>query len=120
MCDSCQMAPKLLQMLLAALVSTKSQAVAAAKHCQTQAHAGHETARIGFRPPDIIFQLSWQESSGERLTVVSASWNKYDTYMTAMRLRHSAVWNMAEVTLTARHLNAAFWKQNKWKLGEIL
>jgi hypothetical protein len=21
--------------------------------------------------------------------------------------------------LTARHLNAAFWKQNEWKLGEI-
>jgi hypothetical protein len=44
----------------------------------------------------------------------------------AVRLRHSAVQNVAEMTLettlyelTARHLNAAFWKQNKWKLGEI-
>jgi hypothetical protein len=27
--------------------------------------------------------------------------------------------NSAEMTLTACHLNAAFWKQNKWKLGEI-
>jgi hypothetical protein len=44
-------------MLLAALVSTKSQAVEAAKRCQTQAHAGHETAGIGFWPPDIIFWL---------------------------------------------------------------
>jgi hypothetical protein len=49
-------------MLLAILVSTKSQAVAAAKRCQTQAHAGHETARIIFQPPDIIFQLWWQET----------------------------------------------------------
>jgi hypothetical protein len=45
-------------MLLAALVSTMSQAVEAAKHCQTQAHADDETARIGFRPPNTIFQLS--------------------------------------------------------------
>jgi hypothetical protein len=44
-------------MLLAALVSTKPQAVAAAKRCQMQAHAGHETARIGFRPPNTIIQL---------------------------------------------------------------
>jgi hypothetical protein len=27
--------------------------------------------------------------------------------------------NMAKVTLTACHLNAAFWKQKEWKLGEI-
>jgi hypothetical protein len=26
---------------------------------------------------------------------------------------------VAEVTLTMRHLNAVFWKQNEWKLGEI-
>jgi hypothetical protein len=50
--------PKLLQMLLAALVSTKSQTFAAAKLCQTLARAGHETARISFRPPNTIFQLS--------------------------------------------------------------
>jgi hypothetical protein len=55
MFDSRRCVPKLLQMLLAALVSTKSQAVAAAKRCQTQAHAGHETARIGFQPPDNNF-----------------------------------------------------------------
>jgi hypothetical protein len=45
-------------MLLAALVSTKSQAVEVAKHCQMQAHAGHEIARIGFWPPETIFWLS--------------------------------------------------------------
>jgi hypothetical protein len=60
-------APKL-QMLLAALVSTKcqsveglvstkSQAVEAAKCCQTQGHAGHETARIAFRPPNTVSRL---------------------------------------------------------------
>jgi hypothetical protein len=27
-----------------------------------QAHAGHETARIGFRPPNTIIQLLWQET----------------------------------------------------------
>jgi hypothetical protein len=58
MCDSHQRAPKLLQMLLAALVSTKSQATEVAKHCQMQAHAGHETARISFRPADTVFWLS--------------------------------------------------------------
>jgi hypothetical protein len=120
MCDSHQRTPKLLQMLLAALVYTKSQAVDVAKHCQTRAHAGHKTARIGFWPPNTVFGCRDKRlSSGEWLTAVSASWKKYDTSATAVRLRHSAVWNMEEVTLTARHLNAAFWKQNKWKLAEI-
>jgi hypothetical protein len=56
--------PKLLQMLLAAFVSSKSQAAEAASellqasHCQTQAYAGHGTARISFQPPDTIFRLS--------------------------------------------------------------
>jgi hypothetical protein len=36
-----------------------------------------------------------------------------------MRLRHSAVCNVAEMILTAHHLNAVFWKQKEWKLGEI-
>jgi hypothetical protein len=58
MCDSHQRTPKLLQMLLAALVSTKTQAVEVAKCRQTQAHAGHETVRISFQPPDTVFQLS--------------------------------------------------------------
>jgi hypothetical protein len=58
-------------------------------------------------------------SSGEWLTAVSALWKEYDTSTTAMRLRHAAVWNVAEVTLTVHHLNTAFWEQNKWKLGEI-
>jgi hypothetical protein len=58
MCDSRQRTPELLQMFLGALVSTKSQAVEAAKCCQTQAHAGHETARISFRPPDTSYRLS--------------------------------------------------------------
>jgi hypothetical protein len=62
MYDFRQRAPKLLQMLLVALVSTKSQAVEAARRCQTQAHAGRETARIVFRPPDTILGLSWQET----------------------------------------------------------
>jgi hypothetical protein len=44
-------------MLLAALVSTKSQAVEVAKSCHKQAQAGHETARIGFRPTDTVFWL---------------------------------------------------------------
>jgi hypothetical protein len=61
-CDCRQHAPKLLEMLLAALVPTKSQAVEAAKRCQTHAHADHETARISFQPTDTIFQLSWQET----------------------------------------------------------
>jgi hypothetical protein len=62
MCDFRQRVPKLLQMLLVALVSTKSQADEAAKRCQMQAHAGHKTASIGFRPPDTIFRLSRQET----------------------------------------------------------
>jgi hypothetical protein len=44
-------------MLLVALISNKSQAVEAAKYRQTQAHAGHERATIGFQPPDTVFQL---------------------------------------------------------------
>jgi hypothetical protein len=63
--------------------------------------------------------LLWQEngccdkrsSSGEWLTAVCALWKKYETSTMAVRLRHSAVWNMAEVTLTVHHLNTAFWKQ---------
>jgi hypothetical protein len=58
-------------------------------------------------------------SNEESLTAVSASWNKYDNPATAVRLRHSAVGNVTEMTLTAHHLHAVFWKQNKWKLGEI-
>jgi hypothetical protein len=60
-----------------------------------------------------------RSSSGEWLTAVSALGKKYETSVTAVRSRHSAVWYVAEMTLTARHLNAAFWKQNKWKLREI-
>jgi hypothetical protein len=58
--------PKLLQMLLVAFVSSKSQAAEAASEllhasrCQMQAYAGHGTARISFRPPDAIFRLSWE------------------------------------------------------------
>jgi hypothetical protein len=55
--------PKLLQMLLAAFVSSKPQAAEAANkllhasHCQTQAYAGHGTPRIIFWPPSTIVQL---------------------------------------------------------------
>jgi hypothetical protein len=79
-------------MLLAALVSTKSQAVEAAKHCETQAHAGHETARISFRPPKLFFGCCGKRpSSGGDSSAVSALWKKYDTSAMAMGLRHSAV-----------------------------
>jgi hypothetical protein len=50
-------------MLLAAFVSSKSRAAEAANElthasrCQTQAYAGHGTARISFRLRDTIFQL---------------------------------------------------------------
>jgi hypothetical protein len=56
--------PKLLQMLLAAFVSSKFRAVEAASElphasrCQTQAYAGHRTARISFWLPNTIFWLS--------------------------------------------------------------
>jgi hypothetical protein len=56
--------PKLLQMLLAAFISSKSWVAEAASEllhascCQMQAYAGHGTARISFRPPDTIFRLS--------------------------------------------------------------
>jgi hypothetical protein len=64
-----------------------------------QAHAGHGTARIGFRPLDTIFWLSWQRlSSGEWPTTISASWKKYKP-PSAVRLCHSAVSNLAEMTL---------------------
>jgi hypothetical protein len=114
-------------MLLAALVSTKSQAAEAAKLCQMQAHAGHETARIGCRPRDTIFGCCDKKpSSVEWLTAVSASWKKYNTPAMAVRLRYTALWNVAEMTLkinpyelTACHLNTTFWKLNEWKLGEI-
>jgi hypothetical protein len=51
-------------MLLAAFVSSKSWGAEAASellhanHCQTQAYAGHITARVSFWLPDTIFQLS--------------------------------------------------------------
>jgi hypothetical protein len=51
-------------MLLAAFVFSKSWAAEVASellhasHCQTQAYAGHGTARISFQPPDSIFWLS--------------------------------------------------------------
>jgi hypothetical protein len=73
---------------------------ATCQQCQTQADAGHGIASIGFRPPDTIFRLSWQTpSSGEWLTAVSASQKKYDSPTSAMRLRHSDVWNLTEMTL---------------------
>jgi hypothetical protein len=56
--------PKLLQMLLAAFVSSKSWAAEVASElqqasrCQTQAYASHGTARISFGPPDTIFRVS--------------------------------------------------------------
>jgi hypothetical protein len=56
--------PKLFQMLLAAFISSKSQAAEVAgellhaSHCQMQAYAGHGTARISFRLPDTVFRLS--------------------------------------------------------------
>jgi hypothetical protein len=55
--------PELLQVLLAAFVSSKSRAAEAANellhasHCQMQAYSGHGTARITFWPPDTIFRL---------------------------------------------------------------
>jgi hypothetical protein len=56
--------PKLLQMLLAAFIASKSRAAEVASellhasHCQMQAYAGHGTARISFWPPYTIFWLS--------------------------------------------------------------
>jgi hypothetical protein len=56
--------PELLQILLAAFVSSKSWAAEAASEllhagrCQTQAYAGHGTAKISLQPPDTIFWLS--------------------------------------------------------------
>jgi hypothetical protein len=55
--------PKLLEMLLAAFISSKSRApeVASellhASRCQMQAYPGHGTARISFWLPDTIFWL---------------------------------------------------------------
>jgi hypothetical protein len=55
--------PQLLQMLLAAFVSSKSWAAEAASEqihasrCQAQAYAGHRTAKISFRLPHTIFWL---------------------------------------------------------------
>jgi hypothetical protein len=63
-----------------------------------QAYAGHGTARISFWPPDTIFRLLWETEYWE-LTAVSASWKKYDTPKSAVRLRHSAMWNVSEMTL---------------------
>jgi hypothetical protein len=66
---------------------------------QTPAYAGHGTARISFWPPNTIFRLSWDTEFGDWLGAVSASQKKYDTPMSAIRLYHSAVWNVAEMTL---------------------
>jgi hypothetical protein len=120
-------APKLLQMLLAALVSTKSQAAAAANRCQMQAQAGHETARIGFRPPDTIFRLSWQETELWGVT--------YCSLCTVEEIRHlrerpwgcvillCETWQKWPWRLTDINLPRFIWTprfgNNEWKLGEI-
>jgi hypothetical protein len=61
-----------------------------------------------------------RSSGGEWLTAVSASWKKYDPSAMAVRLRHSAVWNVAEVTLAVGHLNAVFWNQRMETRGNSL
>jgi hypothetical protein len=54
----------------------------------------------GFRLPDTIFRLSWQRpSGGEWLTAVFAVQKKYDTPALAVRLCHSAVWNLVEMSV---------------------
>jgi hypothetical protein len=102
-------------MLLAALVLTKSQAIAKHRLMQVTKQLGsassHSIQFFGCR--------NKRPSSGESLTAVSASWKKYDNPTMAMSLCHSAVCNVVEMTLTMRHLNEVFWKQNEWTLGEI-
>jgi hypothetical protein len=91
-------------MLLAAFVSCKSWAVEVASellhasHCQMQAYAGHRTARIRFQLPNTISQLSFETKSWG-LTTVCALRKKYDTPASAVRLHHSTLWNMGEMTL---------------------
>jgi hypothetical protein len=71
-------APKLLQMLLAVWVPSLCQAswsgksASTCQHCQMQAHAGHKTARIGFRLSNTIFWLSRWKS--DRDQVVGNDW----------------------------------------------
>jgi hypothetical protein len=59
-------APELLQMLLAALVTTKFQAVEVEKRCQTQAHAGHKSVGLASGYPIQFFGCRDKRlSSGE-------------------------------------------------------
>jgi hypothetical protein len=112
-------------MLLAAFVSSKCWAAEAASEllhascCQTQAYAGHGTARISFRPPNTIFWFVVRDQ-------VSASRKKYDTPASAMRLRYSTVWNVGEMTLEINlyELTAPFeccvLETEQMEIGEIL
>jgi hypothetical protein len=104
LCGSRQRVPELLQMLLAALVSTTSQAVAKCRLMQVMKQLGSASSH----PIQFFGCRDKRPCNGEWLAAVSASWKKHDTSATAARLHYSAVWNVAEVTFTARHLNTVF------------
>jgi hypothetical protein len=95
-CDFRQHVPKLLRMLLAALVSTKSQAVAKRRLMQVTKQLGSASSH----PIQFFGCCNKTPKSGEWLTAVSVSWKKYNNPVTAVRLCHSAVYNVVEMTLT--------------------
>jgi hypothetical protein len=61
-----------------------------------QAHAGHGTLRTGFWPLNTIF-WSWQRVVGDGW--LQSLHHVRNTKPRAMRLCHSAMWNLAEMTL---------------------
>jgi hypothetical protein len=92
-------------MLLAAFISSKSWAVEAASElphasiakCQL-VHITEQLRSVSSCPIQ-FFTCHERPSSGDWLTAVSASRKKYDTPTSAVRSHHSAVWNVAEITL---------------------
>jgi hypothetical protein len=124
--------PKLLQMLLAAFVSSKSWAAEVesellhASCCQIQAYAGHRTARMSFRPPDTILRVLWERpSSGDWLQSMHHGRNMTSPHwLWGCDIPPCESWGKWPWSLTPmnwpRHLNAAFWKWKERKLGEIL
>jgi hypothetical protein len=96
---------KPLQMLLASFVSSKSWAVEVASEVPHASVAKHRLMQVTEQLQSSssrwiqFFSCRESPSSVDCQTVVSASRNKYDTPVLAVRLCHPAVWNMADMTL---------------------
>jgi hypothetical protein len=93
-------------MLLDAFFSSMTWAVEAARELPHASVAKHRltqvTEQLGSasgRPTQFLVVVRDRVVGTDWLTAACALWKKYNVALLAMRLRHSAVWNVAEMTL---------------------